>query len=138
MELHRFEENSKYGYRDENDTIVIPAKYEDAKDFKDNCAIVKYNGLYGVINLSDEPVIDFVYSSIEEQYYFFECKAIQEHEEKEKNVWYNKEGILLHQGKAKALSEKFLCISNGNKYGIIDIGGKRIINCLYDEVTLVK
>ena len=86
MELHRFEENSKYGYRDENDTIVIPAKYEDAKDFKDNCAIVKYNGLYGVINLSDEPVIDFVYSSIEEQYYFFECKAIQEHEEKEKNV----------------------------------------------------
>jgi len=138
MELHRFEENSKYGYRDENGTIVIPAKYEDLKNFKDNCAIVKYNGLYGVINLLDEPVIDFVYSSIEEHYQFFECKAIQEHEEKEKIAWYNKEGILLHQGKAKALSEKFLCISNGYKYGIIDQGGKRIINCLYDEVTLIK
>ena len=86
MELIKIEENSKYGYRDENGTIVIPAKYEDAKDFKDNCAIVKHNSFYGVINLSDEPVIDFVYNSIEEHYQFFECITIQEHEPKEKTL----------------------------------------------------
>lgn len=138
MELHKFKENSKYGYRNENETIIIPAKYEEAKDFIGDYAIVKYNGSYGIINFSDEPVIDFIYTSVEEHYQFFECKAIQEHEEKEKIVWYNKEGVLLHQGRAKALSEKFLCISNGKKHGIINQDGKQIINCLYDEVTLIK
>ena len=44
MKLHISEENSKYGYRDENETIVIPAKYEEAKDFKEEHAVVKYNG----------------------------------------------------------------------------------------------
>lgn len=137
MKLIIFEDNSKYGYRDENDTIVIPAKYEDAKSFNDNCAIVKYNGFYGVINYLDEPVIDFIYTSVEEHYLFFECKTSQEHEV-EKLEWYNKGGVLLHQGKAKALSEEFLCTSNGNKYGVIKQDGKRIVNCLYDEITLNK
>ena len=41
MILHKFEQNSKYGYRDENGTIVIPAKYEDAKEFIGDYAIVK-------------------------------------------------------------------------------------------------
>ena len=136
MELFKFEENSKYGYRDENETIFIPAKYEDAKDFKDNCAIVKHNGFYGVINSSDEPIIDFLYNSIEEDNPFFECKTIQGHEPKEKTFWYNRDGILLHEGKANALSEKFLCTSNGNKYGVITQDGKRIINCIYDEILL--
>ena len=136
MELIKIEENSKYGYRDENGTIVIPAKYEDAKDFKDNCAIVKHNSFYGVINLSDEPVIDFVYNSIEEHYQFFECITIQEHEPKEKTLWYNRDGMLLYEGKAKALSGKFLCISNGKKFGVISKDGNRIINCLYDEIVL--
>ena len=40
MRLLKFEQNSKYGYRDENETIIIPAKYEDAKEFKENIAIV--------------------------------------------------------------------------------------------------
>ena len=71
MKLYRFEDNSKYGYRDENEDIVILAKYEDAKDFKENFAIVKYNGSYGVINSSDEIVIDFIYSSVEEHCRFF-------------------------------------------------------------------
>lgn len=38
MILHRFEENSKYGYRDENVAIVISAKYEDAKKVYENLA----------------------------------------------------------------------------------------------------
>ena len=40
MELHRFEENSKYGYRDENENIVIPTKYEDAAEFVKDFAIL--------------------------------------------------------------------------------------------------
>ena len=43
---------------------------------------------------------------------------------------------MLYEGKAKALSDKFLCISNGKKYGVISQDGSRIINCLYDEIIL--
>lgn len=138
MELLKFEQNSKYGYRDENEAVIIPAKYEDANVFKDNYAIVKFNGYYGVINSSDETVIDFIYTSVEEQNLFFECKTIQEHEPKEKTLWYNQNGVLLHDGNAKALSENFLCVSNGNNVGIIDRNGRPIINYLYEKIILKK
>ena len=74
MSLHRFEENSKYGYRDENENVVIPTKYEDAAEFVKGFAVVKYNGMYGVIDTSDTVIIEFAYSAIEEHFLFFECK----------------------------------------------------------------
>lgn len=133
MILHRFEDNSKYGYRDENEGIVISAKYEDAKEFNENLAIVRNNGSFGVINSSEDVVIDFDYSEIEEHKLFFECKSIQKRDSI-RIIWYNRDGVLLHEGLANALSEDFLCISNGKKYGVINQNGKRIINCLYDEI----
>lgn len=136
MELHRFEENSKYGYRDENENIVIPTKYEDAAEFVKDFAIVKYNGMYGVIDSSDAIIIDFTYSVIEEHFLFFECKKHQENEHEVQACWYNCNGTMLYVGKAKALSEKYLCISNGKKYGVMSHDGNRIINCLYDEIVL--
>ena len=69
MELHKFEENSKYGYRDENENIVIPTKFEDATEFVNGFAIVKYNGMYGVIDSSDAVVIEFAYSGQRNQYW---------------------------------------------------------------------
>lgn len=86
MELHRFEENSKYGYRDENENIVIPTKYEDAAEFVKDFAIVKYNGMYGVIDSSDAIIIDFTYSVIEEHFLFFECKSIKKMSTKFRHV----------------------------------------------------
>ena len=136
MELHRFEENSKYGYRDEDEIIVIKAKYDDAKEFKENYAIVKYNGFYGVITSSDIVVIDFIYSAIEEHNLFFECNETHENDSTTKSLWYNRNGALLHEGEAKALSDEFLCISNEKKYGVISVNGNRIINYLYDEIVL--
>lgn len=136
MKLHRFEENSKYGYRDENETIVIPTKYENAAEFVKDFAIVRYNGMYGVIDASDAIIIDFTYSVIEEHFLFFECKKHQENEHEVQACWYNSNGTMLYIGKAKALSEKYLCISNGKKYGVMSHDGKRIINCLYDEIVL--
>ena len=136
MELHRFEENSKYGYRDENENIVIPTKYEDAAEFVKDFAIVKYNGMYGVIDSSDAIIIDFACSAIEEHFLFFECKKHQENEHEIQVCWYNCNGTMLYVGKAKALSETLLCISNGKKYGVMSHDGNRIINCLYDEIVL--
>lgn len=136
MSLHRFEENSKFGYRYEDDTIAILAKYDDAKEFKENLAIVKHNGFYGVINSSEMVVIDFFYSAIEEHNLFFECKKTLEDDSITKSLWYNRDGVVLHEGKATALSENLLCISNGKKYGVISQDRKRIINCLYDDIVL--
>ena len=95
MELHRFEENSKYGYRDENETIVIPTKYENAAEFVKDFAIVRYNGMYGVIDSSDAIIIDFTYSVIEEHILFFECKKHQENEHEVQACWYNSNGTML-------------------------------------------
>ena len=72
MELHKFEENSKYGYRDENENVVISTKFEEAAEFVNGFAVVKYNGMYGVIDSSDAVIIDFTYSAIEEHFLFFE------------------------------------------------------------------
>ena len=135
MSLHRFEENSKFGYRYDDDTIAILAKYDDAKEFKENLAIVKHNGFYGVINSSEMVVIDFFYSAIEEHNLFFECKKTLEDDSITKSLWYNRDGMLLHKGEAKTVSDEILCISNGKKFGVIRQNGNRIINYLYDEIV---
>lgn len=66
--------------------------------------------------------------------FFFECK--KKVKEEIRTYWFNREGTLLHEGNAYALSEKFLCISDGLKYGIIYNDGKTIIDFLYDEIVL--
>ena len=42
--------NGKWGYIDSKNQFVIPAKFEEAKDFKDSRAAVKLNGKWGYIN----------------------------------------------------------------------------------------
>lgn len=134
MKLQIFKEGFKYGYIDENRTVVIAAKYEIANDFEDNYAIVKLDGYYGVINTSDEAIIDFLYSAITKHYLFFECKK-QDCTKNEQTFWLNVDGTLLHTGKAYVLSENYLCISDGYKHGVIYKNGKTIINCLYDRIV---
>ena len=134
MILQKFEDNSKFGYLDDNKKIIIPAKYEDAKEFKNNLAIVKNNGLYGLINSSDEVIIDFNFVEIKEHLSFYECIPFSKTKEKKLSYWYNQKGLLIHKDKAIAMSETFLCISNGEKYGVISSEGFKIINCLYDEI----
>lgn len=138
MELVKFEENSKYGFRDSNEITIIPAKYEDAKEFKENLVIVKYNGFYGVINSSGEVVIDFIYSSIKENNLFFECKNHKENDLKEDVHWYNTDGVMIHVGNAKVLSEQFLCVSNGYNLGVINKNAEQIINYLYEKIILKR
>lgn len=135
MELFKFEEKSKYGYHDENGAIIIPVQYEDAKDFEDGFAIVKYNNLYGVIDSSNNVVIDFCYTAIDKHFLFYRCEK-NKNERTVLEYWYNRKGIKLHEGEAKILSENLLCITNGNKFGVINQNGNRIINCFYDEIIV--
>lgn len=42
--------NGKWGYINQNNHMTIPAKFEDAQEFKSGRAAVKFNGKWGFIN----------------------------------------------------------------------------------------
>lgn len=46
--------NGKWGYINTQNQLVIPARFEDAKEFKDGRAAVKLNGRWGFINKRGE------------------------------------------------------------------------------------
>ncbi|MBX7203791.1 MAG: WG repeat-containing protein [Bacteroidia bacterium] len=57
-------DNGKWGFKDEQGNIVLPAKYLDANDFKEGLALVsakKY--LYGYIDQSGKIIIPMMYTS---------------------------------------------------------------------------
>ena len=45
-----FYEAGKWGYEDVKGNVVIPAEYEEVKDFSNGLAIVKKDGKWGVLN----------------------------------------------------------------------------------------
>ena len=55
--LHSFWDNDKFGYMDEADSVVVPAVFDYASDFRDGAALVMQDGKYGI--LSDPRVPSF-------------------------------------------------------------------------------
>jgi serine/threonine protein kinase len=53
---------NKWGFMDENNKIVIPAKYEIGSSFSEGLAAVSLNGKYGFIDEKDNVVIPFKYA----------------------------------------------------------------------------
>ena len=58
--------NDKYGFADGNGNIVIPLKYDDAKDFSEGLASVKLNGKWGYIDKSGNEVIPLKYNEADD------------------------------------------------------------------------
>jgi len=56
----------KFGFLDDNDTIVIPPEYEDGRKFSEGLAAVKKNEKWGFIDTSGSTVIPFIYESVRE------------------------------------------------------------------------
>ena len=55
----------KYGYRDKQKNWVIAPAFDDAKKFDDDgCALVKVDGLYGLIDLEGKWVLPAEYDDI--------------------------------------------------------------------------
>lgn len=61
--LKPYQENKKWGYIDQNDSIVIPAKYNHATAFNEGLAAVRIDELFGYINTKGKTIIDFKYRS---------------------------------------------------------------------------
>src|SRR4051812_47337037 len=62
QDLVRFYENAKVGYKDQNNNVVVPAKYEAGSEFFEGMALVLENRMRGFINNKGEVVIPFLYS----------------------------------------------------------------------------
>lgn len=64
--LSIFCENGKYGYKDNNGTVAIKAKYQYAEPFIDelNCAIVKRGNKYGIINAANKFIVKPQYQEL--------------------------------------------------------------------------
>jgi bifunctional DNA-binding transcriptional regulator/antitoxin component of YhaV-PrlF toxin-antitoxin module len=56
-ERFRFFRDNKFGYIDRNGQIVIPARFEDARDFSEGLASIKIGDKYGCIDSSGKVVI---------------------------------------------------------------------------------
>ena len=61
LKSFRDQTSKKYGYKDENGNIVIPAKYDDAYEFSEGLAFVKINWKWGCIDKTDKLVIPAKY-----------------------------------------------------------------------------
>jgi len=66
QELIKFQENGKYGFRDENGNIIIPAKYDNADDFYDGLAKVgsRSSDKYGIIDKTGKEITPLKYDVI--------------------------------------------------------------------------
>ena len=53
-------------------------------------------------------------------------------------IWYNKKGIKVFEGKAKILSDLYLAISSNDKWGVVSQSNKRIVNFLYDCISIIQ
>ncbi|HBH07102.1 MAG TPA: hypothetical protein DDX92_10925 [Flavobacteriales bacterium] len=56
--------DGKYIYYDDQGKQAIPGEYDNALDFKDNKAIVKKGGKWGVVNILGQPLIKFEYDAL--------------------------------------------------------------------------
>jgi hypothetical protein len=63
--LFLFTRNGKYGYIDRTGKIVIPAKFEEAKNFSEGLATVKLGGKFGCIDETGKLVIPARFDSID-------------------------------------------------------------------------
>ncbi len=131
--LIRFHDQTskKYGYKDENGNIVIPAKYDDALDFSDGLALVKFKGKCGFIDKTDKLVIPAKYDSA---WPFSDGLALVEINGK--YGFIDKTDKLVIPAKydsAWPFSEGLALVKIKGKYGFIDKAGKQVTPVKYDD-----
>lgn len=97
--------NNSYGYADITGKVFIPPTYQSAQYFYDNQAIVQNtDGKWGVINKSNQIVIDFIYEHI-------------------------RHGDMSYEGKTT-----HYIIKQNDKYGLLSTTGQMILAPIYDDM----
>lgn len=132
--LIRFRDQTtkKWGYKDENGNIVIPAKYDEAWSFSEGLAHVKINGKWGFIDKTDKLVIPAKYDKV-----FFFTEDLARVYINGKCGFIDKNGKMVIPAKydeARAFSEGLAGVRIKNKWGFIDKNRNIAIPAKYDDI----
>jgi hypothetical protein len=139
QQLIPYRKGDKWGYCDINKKIIIPVKYDFAKLFQNNFAVVGLKGKAAVIDCSGKKIIPFIYDEIEIfSDGFIKVRSI------DKYGIFNNYGIEITQiiyDEIKTFEHN--CFWNGltavnykGKWGIIDNSGHKIIDHIYDDIEI--
>lgn len=134
--------NNSYGYADITGKVFIPPMYQSAQYFYADKAIVQNtNGKWGVIDKSNQPVIDFIYDHISRGDMTYEGKTthyvIQQHD---------KYGLLSPTGNVllkpiydeiddDILLDDFLKVKQNGKYGLFNEIGTQFTPIIYERFS---
>lgn len=125
--------NGLYGYKDGKDKVRIEAKYEQAKNFREDVAAVKLNDKWGIIDKRGKIVINFIYDDAQE---FKE--GLMPVQRDSKWSFVNHSGGLitpLQYASVEPFKEGLAKVSMKKSnvtiplYGLIDKSGKEILPC---------
>lgn len=135
-ELQEFEEDDKYGFKDENGKVVIPPSYNSVSKLENGLIVVENeNYKSGIINNKGEyvaePIYDTILSSITDGRIIFEKDG--------KWGLFDENGKVIVEPKYEDtdydFSEGLLTVKLNNLYGFIDINGNFIIEPKYEEAS---
>jgi len=133
--LTAFEENGKWGYKDNGNKVVIQPFYDEANSFGHDFAKVKLNGKFGFINKKGKLVVPTVYDNVE--WFSGPYSAVMlngkwgfvdSHGKLKIDCLYDKVYNDYYHGKSSS-------VLLNNKWGRIDLNGKTIIPFEYDYLA---
>jgi hypothetical protein len=131
----RQKESGKWGYIDKTRTFVIPAQFDEARDFFEGLASVRTGDKYGYIDKTGTFVIPAQFESAS----FFK-EGLAGVRIDRKWGYIDKTGTFVIPAKFEYVyefEEGLACVETRGKYGWIDKTGNFVIPALFDGVSLV-
>lgn len=134
-DLIPYRKGNFWGYCDSTKRIVIEPQWEYTSPFRGATAVVKKNGLYGLIDRTGKATTAYIYNSLEED--SRNGKRIATSGKKRKNTGlideHGKEIIPFQYSRIYWESDKYLRVHDGGINGEMDTTGKIIVP--FDYVT---
>ncbi len=141
---YKIKKEGRYGIVDHEGKVVIEPQYADidilGKDNKSGFIVKNDLGKYGIVDYSNNKILETKYNSI--QKVFGNDLYVATDEEKQKLI-KNDGTEVLKEGfneikEILSSQENAVIFINNNKYGIMDLSGKVLINAEYDYLTEAK
>lgn len=127
------------GYINKKGEQVVEFKYDDGSDFHEGLAYVSRDDSVAMINKLGSEILGFNFSYISKS---TEGIILARKISDEKYVYYNKEGVLLFDGKdfdyAEEFVDGFAIVSLDEKYGVIDTSGNFVLSLVYKNIISGK
>lgn len=131
--LYPIRKGENYGYINKIGKIIIKPQFEDAKDFKDDFAIIKVSGKYGFINTSGIVIINPIYEDLQDF-----SEGLARIKVDGKYGFIDKNGKVLIKPQFEnvgTFSDGLAEIKIAGKIGFINPKGEIISNPQFDEVS---